>query len=81
VYYIGIVGHSIFYLGEIPAGDIKEFDVFVYPTHYVAVELLNVQLTYDNVVGTRVTTGQVLPSSIGGPIVTPSLPMDFDDLI
>jgi hypothetical protein len=68
---IGIVGHSTFYLGEIPAGGIKEFDVNVYPTHYVAgtVELLNVQLTYNNVVGTRVWTGTNTPSSIGGSAV------------
>jgi hypothetical protein len=65
---IGIVGHSTFYLGEIPAGGIKEFDVFVYPTHYVAgtVELLNVLLTYENAVGTKVTTGSSSPSENGG---------------
>ena len=68
---IGIVGHSTFYLGYIPANGIKEFDVNVYPTHYVAgtVELLNVQLTYNNVVGTRVTTGSNSPSSSGGSAV------------
>jgi len=65
---IGIVGHSTFYLGYIPANGIKEFDVNVFPTHYVAgtVELLNVQLTYNNAVGTRVTTGSDTPSSFGG---------------
>jgi hypothetical protein len=65
---IGIVGHSTFYLGEIPANGIKEFDVNVYPTHYVAgtVELLNVQLTYNNAVGTRIWTGTNTPSSTGG---------------
>jgi hypothetical protein len=65
---IGIVGHSTFYLGEIPANGIKEFDVNVFPTHYVAgtVELLNVQLTYNNAVGTRVITGSSSPSSVGG---------------
>jgi hypothetical protein len=68
---IGIVGHSTFYLGEIPANGIKEFDVNVYPTHYVAgtVELLNVQLTYNNAVGTRVWTGTNTPSSVGGSAV------------
>ena len=68
---IGIVGHSTFYLGYIPAGGIKEFDVNVYPTHYVAgtVELLNVQLTYNNAVGTRVWTGVDQPSSVGGSAV------------
>jgi hypothetical protein len=68
---IGIVGHSTFYLGEVPADSIKEFDVFVYPTHYVAgtVELLNVLLTYDNVIGTRITTGPIQPSENGGSAV------------
>jgi hypothetical protein len=68
---IGIVGHSTFYLGYIPANGIKEFDVNVYPTHYVAgtVELLNVQLTYNNAVGTRVWTGTNTPSSVGGSAV------------
>jgi hypothetical protein len=68
---IGIVGHSTFYLGEIPANGIKEFDVNVYPTHYVAgtIELLNVQLTYNNAVGTRVWTGTNTPSSTGGSAV------------
>jgi hypothetical protein len=65
---IGIVGHSTFYLGYIPAGGIKEFDVNIFPTHYVAgtVELLNVMLTYNNAVGTRVITGSASPSSVGG---------------
>ena len=68
---IGIVGHSTFYLGYIPANGIKGFDVNVYPTHYVAgtVELLNVQLTYNNAVGTRVWTGTNTPSSTGGSAV------------
>ena len=68
---IGIVGHSTFYLGYIPANGIKEFDVNVFPTHYVAgtVELLNVQLTYNNAVGTRVWTGTNTPSSVGGSAV------------
>jgi len=66
-----MVGHSTFYLGEIPSNGIKEFDVNVYPTHYVAgtVELLNVQLTYNNAVGTRVWTGTNTPSSVGGSVV------------
>jgi hypothetical protein len=68
---IGIVGHSTFYLGSIAADGIKEFDVNVFPTHYVAgtVELLNVQLTYNNAVGTRVWTGTDTPSSTGGSAV------------
>ena len=68
---IGIVGHSTFYLGAIPANGIKEFDVNVYPTHYVAgtVELLNVMMTYNNAVGTRVITGSSSPSSAGGSAV------------
>ena len=71
IFPIGIAGHSTFYLGNIPANGIKEFDVNVYPTHYVAgtVELLNVQLTYNNVVGTRVITGSNTPSSVGGSAV------------
>jgi hypothetical protein len=49
------VDHSYFYLGEVPAGGLKEFDVSVFPTHYVAgtVELMNVNLAYNNVVGSR----------------------------
>ena len=52
---IGIVGHSYFYLGELPANANKEFDVLVYPTHYVAgtVELMNANLVYNNIIGSR----------------------------
>ncbi|MFZ0514243.1 MAG: hypothetical protein WAM14_21745, partial [Candidatus Nitrosopolaris sp.] len=73
---IGIVGHSIFYLGHIPANGIKEFDVNVFPTHYVAgtVELMNVQLTFNNAVGTRVTTGSAIQSSEGGSLVNAGPP-------
>jgi hypothetical protein len=54
---IGIAGHSYFYLGYIPPGGLKEFDVRVFPTHYVAgtVELMNANLVYNNVVGSRAT--------------------------
>ena len=36
---------------------IKEFDVSVFPTHYVAgtVELMNVNLVYNNIIGVRAT--------------------------
>jgi hypothetical protein len=54
---IGIVGHSYFYLGYVPAGGLKEFDVYVFPTHYVAgpVQLMNANLVYNNVIGSRAT--------------------------
>ena len=54
---IGIVGPSFFGIGELPANTNKEFDVSVFPTHYVAgtVELMNVNLVYNNIVGTRAT--------------------------
>jgi hypothetical protein len=44
---IGIVGPSFFGIGELPANTNKEFDVSVFPTHYVAgtVELMNVNLS------------------------------------
>jgi hypothetical protein len=54
---IGIVGPSFFGIGELPANTNKEFDVSVFPTHYVAgtVELMNVNLVYNNVLGERAT--------------------------
>ena len=54
---IGIVGPSFFGIGELAPNTNKEFDVSVYPTHYVAgtVELMNVNLVYNNIVGTRAT--------------------------
>ena len=52
---IGIVGPSFFSIGEQPANSNAEFDVSVFPTHYVAgtVELMNVNLTWNNIIGER----------------------------
>ena len=52
---IGIVGPSFFGIGELPANTNKEFDVNVFPTHYVAgtVELMNVNLVFNNIIGER----------------------------
>ncbi|MGB8933906.1 MAG: hypothetical protein WCC17_02215, partial [Candidatus Nitrosopolaris sp.] len=54
---IGIVGPSFFGIGQLPANANKEFDVSVFPTHYVAgtVELMNVNLVYNNIIGVRAT--------------------------
>ena len=54
---IGIVGPSFFGIGELPDNTYKEFDVSVFPTHYVAgtVELMNVSLVYNNILGERAT--------------------------
>ncbi len=54
---IGIVGPSFFGIGELPPNMNKEFDVRVFPTHYVAgtVELMNVNLVYNNILGERAT--------------------------
>ena len=54
---IGIVGPSFFGIGELPPNRNKEFDVRVFPTHYVAgtVELMNVNLVYNNILGERAT--------------------------
>jgi hypothetical protein len=54
---IGIVGPSSFAIGELPPNTNKEFDVGVFPTHYVAgtVELMNVNLVYNNIIGERAT--------------------------
>jgi hypothetical protein len=54
---IGIVGPSFFGIGELPPNTNKEFDVSVFPTHYVAgtVELMNVNLVYNNIIGVRAT--------------------------
>ncbi|MGC2681955.1 MAG: hypothetical protein WA323_08805, partial [Candidatus Nitrosopolaris sp.] len=53
----GIVGPSFFGIGQLPANANKEFDVSVFPTHYVAgtVELMNVNLVYNNIIGVRAT--------------------------
>jgi hypothetical protein len=57
---IGIVGPSYFApnspgspSGEVAANSNAEFDVSVFPTHYVAgtVELMNVNLTWNNIIG------------------------------
>jgi hypothetical protein len=52
---IGIVGPSFFGIGELPANTNKEFDVRVFPTHFVAgtVELMNFNLVYNNILGER----------------------------
>ena len=52
---IGIVGPSAFGIGKIDANSSSEFDVNVFPTHYVAgtVELMNLNLVYNNIVGER----------------------------
>ncbi len=52
---IGIVGPSFFGIGELPPNTNKEFDVRVFPTRYVAgtVELMNVSLVYNNILGER----------------------------
>jgi hypothetical protein len=54
---IGIVGPSVFFLPKLGPNQRAEFDVSVFPTHYVAgtVELMNVNLVFNNIVGERVT--------------------------
>jgi hypothetical protein len=54
---IGIVGPSFFGIGELGPNQNAEFDVSVFPTHYVAgtVELMNVNLVFNNIVGERAT--------------------------
>jgi hypothetical protein len=54
---IGIVGPSFFGIGELPPNTNAEFDVSVFPTHYVAgtIELMNVNLVFNNIVGVRST--------------------------
>jgi hypothetical protein len=53
---IGIAGPAFFGIGELGPNQNAEFDVTVFPTHYVAgtVELLNVRLVYNNIIGERV---------------------------
>jgi hypothetical protein len=57
---IGIVGPSYFSpnspgspSGEVAANSNAEFDVSVFPTHYVAgtVQLMNINLTWNNIIG------------------------------
>src|SRR5215467_8038350 len=54
---IGIVGPSFFGIGELGPNQNAEFDVSVFPTHYVAgtVQLMNVNLVYNNIIGERAT--------------------------
>ena len=56
---VGIVGGSdgLISVPELPANSLEEFDVRVFPTHYVAgtVELLNLNVTYNNIIGERVS--------------------------
>jgi hypothetical protein len=54
---IGIVGPSFFGIGELGPNQNAEFDVSVFPTHYVAgtVELMNVNLVFNNILGERAT--------------------------
>ena len=54
---IGIVGPSFFGIGQLAANQNAEFDVSVFPTHYVAgtVELMNVNLVFNNILGERAT--------------------------
>jgi hypothetical protein len=68
---IGIAGPAFFGIGELGPNQNAEFDVRVFPTHYVAgtVELLNVRLVYNNIVGERVDTS--VPSNAINP--TPSV--------
>ena len=59
---LGIVGPSHQDLVDLPANTNKEFDVSVFPTHYVAgtIELMNINLEWNNIVGERVSqTNQV----------------------
>jgi len=62
---IGIVGPSFFGIGELGPNQNAEFDVSVFPTHYVAgtVQLMNVNLVYNNILGTRVST--LNPTGLG----------------
>ncbi|MGC1930633.1 MAG: hypothetical protein WA667_16820, partial [Candidatus Nitrosopolaris sp.] len=54
---LGIVGPSagLISVPELKANTNEEFDVSVFPTHYVAgtVQLLNINLTYNNIIGER----------------------------
>jgi len=68
---IGIAGPAFFGIGELGPNQNAEFDVTVFPTHYVAgtVQLLNVRLVYNNIIGERVDTS--VPSNPINP--TPSV--------
>ena len=61
---LGIVGglDGLISVPELPPNTNEEFDVSVFPTHYVAgtVELLNLNVTWNNIIGERVSqTNQV----------------------
>ncbi len=62
---IGIVGPSFFGIGELGPNQNAEIDVSVFPTHYVAgtIELMNVNLVYNNIIGERVQSN---PQISGG---------------
>jgi hypothetical protein len=54
---IGVVGASYYGIGELGPNQNAEFDVSVFPTHYVAgtVQLMNVNLVFNNIIGERAT--------------------------
>jgi hypothetical protein len=54
---LGIVGPSHEDIEDLPGNTNKEFDVTVFPTHYVAgtIELLNINLVWNNIIGERVS--------------------------
>jgi hypothetical protein len=54
---VGIVGPSFFGIGELGPNQNAEFDVSVFPSHYVAgtTEFMNVNLVYNNIIGERST--------------------------
>ncbi|MGA9153601.1 MAG: hypothetical protein WBZ36_23725 [Candidatus Nitrosopolaris sp.] len=61
---VGIVGGSdgLISVPELPPNSLEEFDVRVFPTHYVAgtVELLNLNVTFNNIIGERASqTNQI----------------------
>ena len=61
---LGIVGPSagLLSIAKLPANTNEEFDVSVFPTHYMVgtVQLLNITLTYNNIIGERASqTNQV----------------------
>ena len=67
---IGIVGPTFFGIGELGPNQNAEFDVSVFPTHYVAgtVELMNVNLVYNNILGQR-TASLFNPLNPAAPVV------------
>jgi len=78
---IGVIGPSFFGIGELGPNQNAEFDVNVFPTHYVAgtVELMNVNLVFNNIVGERSTQlNQVYFNVTPNPSVMTSI--DIQDL-